>query len=302
MTRGIECPTPAELDRALRVLEPFRILSAPKCFGMENIPEKGPMLLVGNHTIYGVLDVPMMWRELYLQKGIFLRALGHHFHFRVPIWRDFILRYGVVEGTRENCSALMDAGQPILVFPGGGREVAKRKGEKYKLIWKERIGFARMAIKHGCPIVPFSAVGAEENFDIVWDADNLAASPIGPLLQRLGLSDEMFLPIAKGIGPTPIPRPQRLYFRFGQPISTAELAGDFENTATCLALREKVRAEVEFGIAWLRQQRKTDPKRNFLPRVVSELRKLAAAREARQEQREAGSARVKAPRRQDAGL
>jgi hypothetical protein len=31
---------------------------------------------------------------------------------------------------------------------------SKRKGEHYKLIWKERVGFARLAIEHGIPIVP----------------------------------------------------------------------------------------------------------------------------------------------------
>jgi hypothetical protein len=35
----------------------------------------------------------------------------------------------------------------VLVYPGGGREVAKRKGEKYQLLWKERVGFARLAIE-----------------------------------------------------------------------------------------------------------------------------------------------------------
>ena len=50
----------------------------------------------------------------------------------------------------------------MLVFPGSGREVTKRKGEAYKVIWKERTGFARMAIEHGYPITPFASVGPEE--------------------------------------------------------------------------------------------------------------------------------------------
>ena len=65
----------------------------------------------------------------------------------------------------------------ILVYPGGGREVAKRKGESYKLIWKERMGFARLAIEHGYTIVPFAAVGAEEAVDIVLDGDNPLMAP-----------------------------------------------------------------------------------------------------------------------------
>nr|HMS80226.1 hypothetical protein [Burkholderiaceae bacterium] len=35
----------------------------------------------------------------------------------------------------------MRAGESVLVFPGGGREVFKHKGERYHLIWKNRPGY-----------------------------------------------------------------------------------------------------------------------------------------------------------------
>ena len=64
----------------------------------------------------------------------------------------------MVLGSPEYCAALMEAGQHILVFPGGGREVMRRKGEAYQLIWKQRTGFARLAIEHGYDIIPFGSV------------------------------------------------------------------------------------------------------------------------------------------------
>ena len=72
-----------------------------------------------------------------------VRGLGDHNHFAVPVWRDLLTRLGVVRGTRENCGRLFAAGEAVLVFPGGGREVFKHKGEKYVLVWKERVGFAQ---------------------------------------------------------------------------------------------------------------------------------------------------------------
>eukprot|EP00959_Pyramimonas_sp_CCMP1952_P265617 5553482-Pyramimonas_sp.AAC.1 len=39
--------------------------------------------------------------------------------------------------TPRNCFKLLQAGQAVLLYPGGAREVAKRKNEKYKLLWKE---------------------------------------------------------------------------------------------------------------------------------------------------------------------
>ncbi len=275
MSTALDRPSNEQLRSALRFLEPWRVLTAPKAFGLDTLPAEGPVLFVGNHTLFGVLDAPMMY-VLLNKRDIFPRALGHHVHFKLPMWRELITRYGVVDGTRDNCAKLMEAREHILVYPGGSREVAKRRGEKYRIIWKERIGFVRMAVRFGCPIVPFSALGVEDAYDILVDADDLQASPLGPLIRRLGIPEDMILPIARGVGPTPLPRPHRLYFRFGEAISTSDVAGQDDNTELCRSLRDRVKADIEFGIEWLRAVRRDDPKRKLIPRIWSELRKLAA--------------------------
>lgn len=260
----------AEQEAARMMQRVFRALHGPVFVGREHLPApgEGPTLFVGNHTLYGVVDAPVMFLELWFQEGIFLRALGDHTHFKIPGWRDVLTRYGVVDGTREHCAALMQAGEHILVFPGGGREVSKRKGERYELIWKERLGFARMAVEQGCTLQPFSAVGAEEALDILVDADEIMASPLGPWLRIAGVRPDVVLPIVKGIGPTPIPRPERLYFEFHEPISTEGLAGQHEDVEVLRALRDEVRASVEAGIERLRERQKRDPKRSWRQRLL----------------------------------
>ena len=42
-----------------------------------------------------------------------------------------------------------------------------------------------MALRHGYTVVPFSAIGVEDALDIVVDADELFASPLGPVLRKL---------------------------------------------------------------------------------------------------------------------
>ena len=74
-----------------------------------------------------------------------------------------------MRGTRDNVRALMRDRQTILVFPGGAREVNKRRGQQYQLLWRERIGFARLAIEHRYPIVPFAAVGVDDMLDVIVD-------------------------------------------------------------------------------------------------------------------------------------
>ena len=140
-----EPPSAEEIRRALRLMEPIRKIINPKVYGIDNVPHQRA-LLVGNHTVMGMLDSPLMCAELW-EHGIIVRSLGDHAHFKIPMWRDVLTACGVVDGTRAITSELMRRGEVILVYPGGGREVAKRKGERYQLIWKERMGFARLAMR-----------------------------------------------------------------------------------------------------------------------------------------------------------
>ena len=254
-----ELPSEEGIDRLVGLLEPLARVTQPKIYGIEHIPDGG-VLFVGNHTILGFMDLPFMMAELWKRRRITARGLGEHAHYAIPVWRDVLGMCGMVRGTRENVRALMKAGQNVLVFPGGAREVNKRKGEGYQLIWKERLGFARLAIEHGYPIVPFAAVGAEEMFDVVVDDSNPIYARFTGAVEQL--AKWPMLPIVRGVGPTPLPRPERLYFWFGEPIDTTGY-----DDADARALRDEVKTAVESGIAFLRDERERDPNRSLIRRL-----------------------------------
>lgn len=266
-------PPPQHLrELAYWMLEPVRRLANPHFEGFEHVPDHQRVLFIGNHTLYGVLDAPLLAVEIHKQRGLWLRALGDHLHFKVPVWREFLTTFGVASGTRAHCRELMGQGEPLLVFPGGGREVAKRKGELYQLVWKERMGFARMAVEFGYTIVPFAMVGVEDAYDIVLDADELLRAPVvGPAIEALGVRTDVIMPLATGVGPTLIPRPVRQYFCIGEPIETASLAGLHDDDAACWALREQVREAVEAGIARLKARQAEDPQRVRFPELFEPL-------------------------------
>jgi len=299
-------PTAIEMAAARVLLEPWRLLTSPVFYGVERVPTDRPFLLVGNHTLMGVLDVPLMLLGLHERSGVIVRPLGDHVHFQVPLWRDLLVRFGTVEGTRENCAALMRAGESILVFPGGAREVFKHKGEQYHLIWKGRTGFAALAIRHGYPIVPFAAVGAEECYDILVDSDEMRHSPLGPVLEWLTPRADELPPVVAGIGP--LPRPQRFYFRFEAPIETRRWAGRAHNQTACLELRAAVARAIERGIKLLQRARRRDPEATLAARLMHQLagqtpdrrtvapRAAKRQRGARVDQLVAMAERVQAPR------
>ena len=271
---------PSLIEELDRLIQPIKRLLSPVSLGAEVIPREGPVLLTGNHTIFGVVDIPMLALEIFEKTGRAVRGLGDHNHFAMPVWRDVLQAVGTVRGTRDNCARLFEAGEAVLVFPGGGREVMKHKDEKYKLIWKERIGFARLAIEHQVPIVPFASVGVEDMFEIVVDAEDILRSRAGDLLRALGITEqpwfrhgEIIPPIARGKGLGPLPRLERQYFLFGQPIDTTRYAGRHEDRDACMALRTEVQAAIEGEIAQLVEVRRADPERYPIQRL---LRRLSA--------------------------
>jgi 1-acyl-sn-glycerol-3-phosphate acyltransferase len=269
---------PSLVEELDRFLAPLKRLLSPVAIGLEHVPRQGAVLLAGNHTIYGLLDIPMLALEVYEKTGRVVRGLGDHNHFAVPVWRDLLARLGVVRGTRENCGRLFEAGEAVLVFPGGGREVFKRKGEKYTLVWKERVGFARLAIQYGVPVVPFASVGVEDMFEVVLDADDLLRSPVGQLLRALGITErpwfrhgEIVPPVARGTGPAGLPRIERQYFLFGEPIATDRVRDSFDDPEVCFALRTQVKTAIERGIQRLREVRGADPERYPVQRLLRRL-------------------------------
>ena len=151
-----ELPADRWIDRLVSLLEPFSRITRPRLYGVEHLPAEGS-LLVGNHTIYGFLDLPFMTAEIWKHRRLAVRGLGEHAHYAVPIWRELLTVGGMVRGTRDNVRALMRERQTILVFPGGSREVNKRRGQQYQLLWRERIGFARLAIAVTAPAAQLRA-------------------------------------------------------------------------------------------------------------------------------------------------
>jgi 1-acyl-sn-glycerol-3-phosphate acyltransferase len=265
-------PDPRQMDRLASILAPFRRVTQPKVEGIERIPHR-PVLFAGNHTRYAFLDLPFMMSELWTRRRIMVRSLGEHAHYAIPVWRDLLTMAGMVRGTRENVRSLMRDGQNILVFPGGTGEVFKGRGQDYQLMWQERLGFARLAIEFGYPIVPFAAVGAEEMLHVLVDREMPVAAQVSALMRWLvGIP---LPPIPRGLGASLLPRPERLYFWFGGPVDTAGYGGARDDVAAAArAVRDEVRTAVQRGIQTLLSERERDPHRKLLARLWHEQHEL----------------------------
>lgn len=77
-------PSAVDLRVFRAALAPWRALTTPHFSGLENIPGEGPVLLVGNHTLFGVLDMPLMLDEIHRSRGRFVRGLAEHVIWPCP--------------------------------------------------------------------------------------------------------------------------------------------------------------------------------------------------------------------------
>jgi 1-acyl-sn-glycerol-3-phosphate acyltransferase len=245
-------------------LEPLIDLYRPYVDGQDNLPKDGRFLLVGNHTQFGI-EVILIPHYVRRAIGTRVRPLAERGIGQMRgAAGDLVAAYGAVVGAPETTRELMRHNESILVFPGGGREIAKFKGEENTLRWDGRSGFARVSVANDYPIVPVALVGA----DAVYRSLITREGRLGRLSQRLSekLSGrrDMALPLLHGIGPTLIPRPQRMYLRFGTPIDTGKPARASEQKWVA-TIKQRTQEALEQAIADLLVIRADDPYRELNP-------------------------------------
>lgn len=267
---AVKPPSGAELQLSYQLM---KRLFNPKIIGAENIPEQ-PCLFVGNHSLFaldGWVIGPLMTKEL----NRFPRGLGDKFLFSNPRMADYILKYGAVMGHPEVCSAMMKAGQDLMVFPGGAYEAVKPANMRYELMWKERYGFVKLAAKHGYTIMPFGLVGPDEFYGHLMEGQDIPDSALGGLLKRLGLltddiRSDILPPIPLGALGSFLPKPQRCYLGFGEPIDLARYKGRTPTKKDQQSIRAEVAEQIETQLAELlftREQHKGED--SFLRRLLT---------------------------------
>jgi 1-acyl-sn-glycerol-3-phosphate acyltransferase len=177
--------------------------------GVENLPP-GPCLLVGNHGLLGYESL-FFFEALYRQTGRLPVGLADRWFFRVPLLRDVLVRIGGTYGHRLNARAHLLAGDLVVCYPGGAREAFKTDDrERYRLRWEQSVGFVRVAMECGVPLVPFAAAGVDDTFDIVGRYEGLGRRWMG--------HDKYDIPRLRGRANLPIPRPAPFLFRVGEPL------------------------------------------------------------------------------------
>ncbi len=132
--------------------------------GLGNVPESGPVLLVGNHSGGNLTPDTLVFTlafSTYFGVERPFHQLAHNLVLSYP-GLSFLRRYGTVAASHENARRALRSGAAVLVYPGGDREVHRPSWEGNRVDFGDRKGFIRLAIEQDVPIVPVVAIGGQE--------------------------------------------------------------------------------------------------------------------------------------------
>ncbi len=215
--------------------------------GLDNIPETGGALIVGNHGPFG-MDAPFLLKEIWDQKHRFVRALADRVIFQIPGYRLSVARYGILEGESNQAVNLLKKDKLVLVYPGGTKETIRTTKEKYQLRWDGHYGFIKVALRAQKPIIPVACIGIDDLFFQPITHETMLKTPFGRYAAEKYGNEKYAIPMFMGLGPLPIPR--KLTYHIGWPIHLdygPEAAENREIVQKCHAL---VKAETEKLISY----------------------------------------------------
>jgi len=197
--------------------------------GLDNIPEDGPSLLVGNHSGGTMIaDTFVFAGEFYEHFGPERRfhQLAHDIAARMP--GVGISRWGTVAASHDNARKAFDKGAPVLVYPGGDYETFRPSWHSDQIEFGGRKGFIKLALEQGVPIVPVVAIGGQETALFVTRGETAAKVTRWSDLTRIKV-----LPVALappfGISlmdlPTRLPLPAKITVEVLPPVDLVERFG-----------------------------------------------------------------------------
>jgi 1-acyl-sn-glycerol-3-phosphate acyltransferase len=244
-----------QMPRVERVLRYF----APEVRHAERVPAAGPALVVGNHS--GYVYFPDLWATalaLVQRRGLDAPTFGlaYDLLFAVPGVESFLRRLGALPAGGRAAEAALRAGGAVLVYPGGDWEVCRPWTERNQVDFHGRMGFVRLALRTGVPVVPVVAHGSHHSVVVVSRGDRVARA-LG--LQRVKVHVmPWLLGVPFGVAPVvpPLPLPAKVTVDFLGPLDWSDAGAETARDPAAVQARyDQVIAVLQAGLDRLRAER-----------------------------------------------
>ncbi|MGI9602866.1 MAG: lysophospholipid acyltransferase family protein, partial [Acidimicrobiales bacterium] len=145
--------------------------------GWENLPRKGPYLIVGNHSGGAETNDAVFFLHRWVAEhgpDEPLYILAYDLLFGMPGIGSALPSLGVVPASPDNAARALSTGAPVMVFPGGDYEVFRPWTHRNLIEFGDHEGFVRIALEAGVPVVPMTIHGSHESTFIVSRGTRLA--------------------------------------------------------------------------------------------------------------------------------
>jgi 1-acyl-sn-glycerol-3-phosphate acyltransferase len=179
-----------------------------------------PALFVANHGFGGIFDLNVFatgaaLEQMQLERP--LTILTHQLAWTLGVGR-LIEPLGARPAGRSSAEDAFAHGHNVLVFPGGDVDAAKSWGDRDRIVFGGRSGFARLAMDNNVPIVPVVTAGAGESLLVISSGERLArATRLDKLLRLKAAPVTVSVPWGLSIGAVGmlpyLPLPTKLHTR-----------------------------------------------------------------------------------------
>ena len=133
--------------------------------GLENLPQEGGCILLYYHGALPV-DYYYLVVTVLLMKERMVNSVVDKFLFSMPGLKIVMEAFSCTPGTVDTCAEELKQGKILGLAPGGVYE-AQFGDHQYQILWKERLGFARAALKANVPILPVFTENIREAFRVL---------------------------------------------------------------------------------------------------------------------------------------
>jgi len=180
----------------------FKHYFSVESHGIENVPARGRVMLVGNHSGGVALDGAMVVASQFLEMNPprLAQGMAEKFLNKVPFASQLTNRCGHLTGLPEHAERLLADERMLMVFPEGARGTAKLFKERYSLV-HFGTGFVRLAMKMKTPIVPFAFLGGGEAIPTISNAVSIGK-----------LFGVPYIPVTPWLFAVPIPAKLEVYY------------------------------------------------------------------------------------------
>ncbi|CAM9612232.1 unnamed protein product [Ectocarpus sp. 4 AP-2014] len=145
------------------------------------------------------------------------RALAASVLFKFPVCRELTLWSHCIDAGRATAQYALGRGHSLFIVVGGEHEQILGEFGKEVLYLKNRMGFVKLALRNGVPLVPAYVFGANDTFR----TSNFLRKARLTIVQSLRIA----LPLFWGRFGLPIPREVPIRVVFGAPLSFTRSGG-----------------------------------------------------------------------------